>query len=100
MDSVVQPSLQCKGFIMEIEDAIYSIKEGPEYDHIVVLGASENGSLCLIPIPRWQEDVPFETVKVQQLPISSSQDTVSSIVKVENTSSLVLASIGTALVLW
>ncbi|CAO3574924.1 unnamed protein product [Mortierella alpina] len=99
MDSVVQPSLQCKGFIVEREDAIYSIKEGPEYDHIVVLGASENGSLCLIPIPRWQEDVPFETVKVQQLPISSSQDTVGSIVKVENTSSLVLASIGTALVL-
>ncbi|KAF9562918.1 hypothetical protein EC968_005047 [Mortierella alpina] len=99
MGSGVQPSLECKGLIMEREDARYSINGGPEHDYIIVLGASESGSLCLIPIPRWREDVHSETVEVELLPICSSQDTVSSFVKVENTSSLVLASFGTDLVL-
>lgn len=100
MDSGVQPSLQCKGFIMGREDARYSITGGPEHDYIIVLGANESGSLCLVPIPRWREEPHLETVKVELLPICSSQDAVSSIVPVENTNSLVLASFGTDLVLW
>ncbi|KAF9957021.1 hypothetical protein BGZ72_002259 [Mortierella alpina] len=99
MGSGVQPSLQCNGFIMEREDARYSINGGPEYDYIIVLGASEGGSLCLIPIPRWREGILLETVKVELLPICSSRDTVGSMVPVENARSLVLASFGTDLVL-
>ncbi|KAG0206075.1 hypothetical protein BGX28_002434 [Mortierella sp. GBA30] len=100
MSKDVKPTLHCKGFIMERNDDLFPIKTRSDTDYVLVLGGTERGSIYLVPIPQWQSGVFLETIEVDTLSCSTTHGVASSLVKIKNTSSLILVSFGTKLVLW
>ncbi|KAF9354307.1 hypothetical protein BGX26_007864 [Mortierella sp. AD094] len=92
--SGLMPSLTCTSFVTECAN------EGESRtSHQLVFGADDPGSICVMPIPDY--DATSETKpSLKTLCYLGSNELASSIVRVDNTSSLVLASFGTAMVLW
>ncbi|KAF9175618.1 hypothetical protein BGX20_002945 [Mortierella sp. AD010] len=88
------PSLTCTSFVIE------RANEGESRtSHQLIFGADDPGSICVMPVPDY--DTMSETKPLlRTLRYLGSDELASSIVRVDNTSSLVLASFGTAMVLW
>ncbi|KAF9437849.1 hypothetical protein BGZ76_010865 [Entomortierella beljakovae] len=90
-------SFNCNCFIIENPN-------DPEISHQLVFGDSSPGVVCMVPIPSGVEDghspAQEKNVSSKALCYMDTNDLASSIVKVENTSSFILASYGNTAVLW
>ncbi|KAF9193819.1 hypothetical protein BGZ51_002142 [Haplosporangium sp. Z 767] len=74
---------------------------GSEDSCLLVLGADEPGTICVVPVPGGADKGVLKlTVEAEYVHCIGLSHTVSSLVSVQNTESLVLASFGTSLVLW
>ncbi|KAG0301846.1 hypothetical protein BGZ98_008004 [Dissophora globulifera] len=97
--SGLTPSSAVRSIIVEREAVLDEAKAQSKTKFQVVFGADEAGCIGTIPIP--DDDAVSETaVVVEKLCYSETKKAASSVAKVSNTSSLILASFGTALVLW
>ncbi|KAG0370317.1 hypothetical protein BC939DRAFT_449195 [Gamsiella multidivaricata] len=89
-----KPFLSCHGVIAERQDHQGSPKS---VAYQLVFGVDEPGTICLIPIP--DGDLKSMSTSPQKVCYPSNK-VASSIVKVRNTTSLILCSFGTNIVLW
>ncbi|KAF8978571.1 hypothetical protein BGZ46_006334 [Entomortierella lignicola] len=92
--SGVMPSLTCQSFIIECAS-----ETGSEISSRLVFGTDEPGSICIMTVPDYFTSSEA-TLSPKTLCYLGTNELASSIAKIENTSSLVLASFGTAMVLW
>ncbi|KAG0249129.1 hypothetical protein BG011_009568 [Mortierella polycephala] len=72
-----------------------------EDGYLLALGADEPGAICVVPVLGGADKGALKsTVEAEYVHCIGASHTVSSLVSVQNTKSLVLASFGTSLVLW
>lgn len=92
-------SVTCGSLIVEREssqDAANTVAEG---DYQLVFSTGESGTICVISIPGSDEATTAD-IPPRRLNYSETNERAISVTRVYNTSSLILASFGAALVLW
>ncbi|KAK3812862.1 MAG: hypothetical protein J3Q66DRAFT_346793 [Benniella sp.] len=89
-------SLTCDCFIVERRGSQDASNFVAVETYGLVFSANEPGSICVLDIPSDDKD----DIPLYRLNYSGTNERASSVRSVRNTSSLVLASFGTALVLW
>jgi len=88
--------MTCDCFIVERRGSQDATNLAAVEAYDLVFSTNEPGSICLLNIPTDGKDA----IPLYRLNYSETNERVSSVRSVRNTSSLVLASFGTALVLW
>ncbi|KAI8605481.1 hypothetical protein EDD21DRAFT_363505 [Dissophora ornata] len=99
--SVATPLTNCGGLIVKRKTIAGTTQAEPDNTSFqLVFGTDEPGSICLIPIPDIDRRVSETNVLTEKLHYPRTNEIVSSVARVSNTPSLILASFGPALVMW
>ncbi|KAF9962941.1 hypothetical protein BGZ65_007097 [Modicella reniformis] len=92
-------SIPCGSFIVERTSSLDGSNTAAMETYQLVSGANEPGSICLISIPD-NDKAATTRVSSEMLSYLGTNEFASSVTRISNTSSLILASFGVDLVLW